>query len=72
VPNAYFAVQAVPADFSAEPHLVANIIVGRVEKLLARIADDGLNPIHGDLSIRPEVDLEYLTDVLRFTWTPHE
>lgn len=70
--NSYHAVQRVPADFSAEPRLVANIIAGRVEKLLERVTDDGLNPIHGDLSVRPEVDLEYLTDVLRFTWTPVE
>ncbi|MGZ4659709.1 MAG: hypothetical protein ACXVYB_00350 [Arthrobacter sp.] len=72
MPNAYYAVQTVPGDFGAEPRLVANIIVGRVEKLLERITEDGLNPMHGDLSIRPEVDLEYLTDILRFTWTPHE
>jgi hypothetical protein len=70
--NSYHAVQRVPADFSAEPRLVANIIAGRVEKLLERVTEDGLNPIHGTLTVEPGIDDEYLTDVLRFTWTPVE
>jgi hypothetical protein len=65
-------VQRVPGDFSAEPRLVANIITGRVEKLLDRITEDGLNPISGTLTIEPATDDEYLTDILRFTWTPVE
>lgn len=68
----YHAVQRVPGDFSAEPRLVANIIVGRVEKLLERITEDGLNPMDGTLSVVPSLDEEYFTDELRFTWTPLE
>jgi hypothetical protein len=70
--NSYHAVQRVPADFSAEPRLVANIIAGRVEKLLERVTEDGLNPIDGTLTVAPAVDDEYLTDVLRFSWTQSE
>lgn len=70
--SSYHAEQRIPADFSAEPRLVANIITGRVEKLLERITEDGLNPIAGTLSVIPDVDEEYLTDILRFTWTPLE
>lgn len=70
--SSYFAVQRVPGDFSAEPRLVANIIAGRVEKLLERVTEDGLNPIDGTLTVEPAIDEEYFTDVLRFTWTPLE
>lgn len=70
--SSYHAVQGVPADFSADPRLVADIIAGRVALLLQQVTEDGLNPMHGMLIVRPGLETEYFTDVLRFTWTPDE